>query len=61
MAVCRTNHRSGIAEEALRFLAFLYEIEREVREQNPDREGRWELRQQRAKAVAEALRPWVVQ
>src|ERR1700761_5628928 len=54
------NHRSDIAEEALRLFGSLYEIEREAREQRLDAGGRWQLRQQRAKPVAELLRQWLV-
>jgi transposase len=53
------NHRSDVAEEALRYFAALYEIEREARERNLDVEGRRQLRQQRSKPVAEALRQWL--
>jgi transposase len=54
------NHRSDIAEEALRFFASLYELEREAREQKLNGDGRRLLRQQRAKPIAEALRQWLV-
>jgi transposase len=53
------NHRSEIAEEGLRYLAALYEIEKEARERKLDAAARLELRQQRAKPVAEALRQWL--
>ncbi len=53
------NHRSEIAEEGLRYFAALYEIEREAREQKLDADGRQQLRQQRSKPVAEALRQWL--
>src|SRR3984957_9572178 len=49
------NHRSEIAEEGLRYFATLYEIEREAREKKLTADGRLQLRQQRAKPVAEAL------
>jgi transposase len=52
------NHRSEIAEEGLRYFAALYEIEKEARERKLDAAARLELRQQRAKPVAEALRQW---
>jgi hypothetical protein len=55
-----TNHRSDIAEEALRHFAALYEIEREAREQKLNSDARRLLRQQRAKPVAEALWQWLV-
>ena len=54
------NYRSDIAEEALRVFGSLYEIEREAREQSLDAEGRRQLRQQRAKPIAELLRQWLV-
>src|SRR6202521_6057227 len=53
------NHRSEIAEEGLRYFAALYEIEREAREKKLSADGRLQLRQQRAKPVAEALRQWL--
>src|SRR6202790_1033655 len=52
------NHRSEIAEEGLRYFAALYEVEREARELKLDAAGRQQLRQQRAKPIAEALRQW---
>lgn len=54
------NHRSDVAEEALRYFASLYEIERLAREQTLDAEGRRHLRQQRSKPIAETLRQWLV-
>jgi len=53
------NHSSELAEEALRYFAALYEIERLVREQKLDSKGRLQLRQQRSKPMAEALRQWL--
>src|ERR1700742_2669880 len=53
------NHRSEIAEEGLRYFAALYEIEREAREQNLNADGRRQLREQRSKPIAEALRQWL--
>ena len=53
------NHRSDIAAEGLRYFAALYEIEREARELKMDADGRQQLRQQRSKPVAEALRQWL--
>jgi transposase len=52
------NHRSEIAEEGLRYFTALYEIEREARELNLKAEGRRELRMQRSRPIAEALRQW---
>src|SRR4029077_724861 len=54
------NNRSDIAAEALRLFAELYEIERVAREQKLDADGRRQLRQQRAKPLAETLREWLV-
>ncbi len=53
------NHRSEIAGEALRYFAALYEIEREAREQKLDTGGRQQIREQRAKPIAESLRQWL--
>jgi transposase len=53
------NHRSEISEEALRYFAALYEIERLAREQQLDAQGLCQLRQQRSKPIAEALRQWL--
>ncbi len=53
------NHRSEIAEEGLRHFTALYEIEREARKLKLDAAGRQQLRQQRSKPVAEALRQWL--
>jgi transposase len=53
------NHRSDIAEEALRYYTGLYEVEREARERKLDTEGRRILRQQRSKPIAEAFRQWL--
>jgi hypothetical protein len=53
------NHRSEIAEDGLRYFSALYEVEREARERKLDAKGRLELRQQRAKPIAEALRQWL--
>ena len=58
--ICYANHRSDVAEEALRYFAALYEIERLAREQKLDAEGRRQLRQQRSKPIAETLRQWLV-
>jgi transposase len=53
------NHRSEIAEEGLRYFAALYEIEREARERKLTADDRRQLREQRAKPIAEALRQWL--
>jgi transposase len=54
------NDRSDVAEEALRRFAALYEIERGGRERRFHADGRQQLRQQRSKPIAEALRQWLV-
>ena len=48
---------SEIAARAVALIAKLYEIEREVRDLQP--EARWLLRQQHAKPVAQALHTWL--
>ena len=48
-----------MAEEALRYFAALYEIERLAREQKLDTKGRCQLRHQRSKPIAETLRQWL--
>jgi transposase len=53
------NHRSDIAEEGLRYFAALYAIEQEARELKLNAAGRQQLRQQRSKPIAEALRQWL--
>jgi len=53
------NHRSELAGEALRYFAALYEIEREAREQKLDTRDRRQIREQRAKPIAESLRQWL--
>jgi len=53
------NNRSDIAEEALRYYAALYDVEREARERNLDADARRQLRQQRSKPIAEAFRQWL--
>jgi hypothetical protein len=53
------NHRSDIAEEALRYYTALYDVEREARERKLDTDGRRILRQQRSKPIAEAFRQWL--
>src|SRR5579871_2126928 len=53
------NHRSELAEEALRYFAALYEIECFAREEKRDTQGRLQLRQQRSKPIADALRQWM--
>jgi transposase len=50
--------RSQIAEDALRYISQLYDVEREARDLSP--ENRLELRQRCARPVAEALHTWMV-
>ena len=52
-------YRSEVAEDALRYFAALYEIERLARERKLGTEDRRELRQQRSKPTADALRQWL--
>lgn len=52
-----TNHRSQIAEEALKLFGVLYEVERQA--QALDANQRRELRQQQARPVADALHAWL--
>jgi hypothetical protein len=50
--------RSQIAEDALRYISQLYEVEREARDLSC--ENRLELRQRCARPVAEALHTWMI-
>ena len=52
------NHGSTIAEQALNFYATLYDIEREVLDLEPD--VRREIRQRRARPIADALQQWLL-
>jgi transposase len=54
------NHRSAIAEEALRYFGALYKVEEEARDRHLDGTGRRLLRQEYAKPTAEALRKWLI-
>nr|WP_170162383.1 IS66 family transposase [Caldimonas tepidiphila] len=51
------QHKSQIAEQALAFFGRLYEVEREVRDLDPDERRR--IRQQRGVPVADALHKWL--
>jgi len=51
------NHSSQIAAEALTHFGKLYDVEREVRDSNP--EERLAMRQAKARPVAEALHSWL--
>ena len=53
------NQSSDLAEESLHYFGALYEVEREARERKLDAESRRQLRQQRSKPIAEALRQWL--
>jgi hypothetical protein len=53
-----TNHSSQIAEEALSHFGKLYDVEREAREMSADE--RRQVRQARARPVAEALHTWLL-
>ena len=51
------NHGSSIGEQALKFFGKLYEVEREVKDLNPD--DRKAIRQQQSRPIADALRQWL--
>ena len=53
-----TNHKSQIAEQALKYFGALYAVERDVAELKPDR--RCEVRQERARPIADALHEWML-
>jgi transposase len=52
------NHKSQIAEEALKLFGVLYDVEREVKELDADR--RYAIRQQKGKPAADALHTWLI-
>ena len=52
------NHKSQIAEQALKYFGALYDIERDVAELEPNR--RREVRRERARPIANALHEWLV-
>lgn len=52
------NHKSPVAEEALRFFGALYEIESIARELDADERQR--LRQLRSKPIADTLHKWLI-
>lgn len=52
------NHKSQVAEQALKYFGALYDVERDVAELKPDR--RREVRQERARPIADALHEWMV-
>jgi len=51
------NHKSQVAEEALKYFVQLYEVEREVHDLDPDERRR--IRQAKARPVADALSKWL--
>jgi len=51
------NHKSQVAEEALKYFVQLYEVEREVQDLDPDERRR--IRQLKARPVADALNKWL--
>jgi transposase len=53
-----TQHKSTVAEQALRFFGRLYDIEREV--QDLDADERHRIRQLKAKPVADDLQAWLL-
>lgn len=52
------NHKSQIAEQALKYFGALYEVERDVADMKAER--RLAVRQERAKPIADALYAWMV-
>ncbi|PTB16720.1 IS66 family transposase [Trinickia symbiotica] len=52
------SNKSEIAEQALKYFGELYAVERHVAELTPDR--RREVRQQRARPIADALHDWML-
>jgi transposase len=51
------SNKSQVAEQALKYFGALYDVERDVAELKPDR--RCEVRQERARPIAEALHAWM--
>lgn len=51
------NHKSAVAEEALKYFVQLYEFEREMQDLDPDERRR--IRQSKARPVADALGKWL--
>lgn len=52
------NHKSQIADEALKLFGVLYDVERQVQEL--DAQQRWQIRQQQARPVADTLHAWLL-
>jgi transposase len=53
------HHQSPIGEQALKFIARLYEVEREARSLPADE--RRQIRQDQSRPVADALHQWLIQ
>ena len=51
------NHKSQVAEQALKYFGALYDVERDIAELKPDR--RCEVRLERARPIADALHAWM--
>ncbi|HZF80341.1 MAG TPA: IS66 family transposase [Rubrivivax sp.] len=51
------NHKSTVGEEGLKYFVQLYEVEREVKDLDPDERRR--IRQLKARPVADALNKWL--
>jgi transposase len=51
------NHKSPVAEQALKYFVQLYEVEREVQDRTPDERRR--IRQLKARPVADAFHAWL--
>ncbi|WP_017703357.1 IS66 family transposase, partial [Pseudomonas syringae] len=52
------TNKSTLAEQALRYIQLLYEIEREARDLEP--ELRYRIRQEKAVPVMEMLHAWMI-
>ena len=52
------NHKSQLAEEALKLYGELYDVERDLQEVDAD--GRHRIRQLRSRPIADALRQWLI-
>ncbi|VVE84619.1 transposase [Pandoraea sputorum] len=54
----QANHKRQIAEQALGYFGMLYDVERDITELKP--EHRREVRQERARPIADALHAWLL-
>ena len=52
------TNKSQLAEQALRYIQLLYEIESEIRDLEPDL--RWRIRQEKAAPVLNRLHAWLI-